>query len=79
MIKIKVFRMEDFLTVVNECTGPVTIHYPDGRKENINGQKDLQQQLKKQYQENKDTLSLVLDIPTPQDYLNIVFFSISNF
>lgn len=74
MIKLNILNMKNFLQTVNECSGMVNLLYPDGRKENINKQYGIQNQLLQKYRENKNYLSLSLDIPTPKDYISIVSY-----
>jgi len=74
MIKLNILNMKNFLQTVNECSGIVNLLYPDGRKENINKQYEVQNQLLQKYKENKNYLPLSLDIPTPKDYISIVSY-----
>ena len=74
MIKLNILDMKNFLQTVNECNNPVHLLYPDGRKENINKQYGIQNQLLQKYRENKNFLCLSLDIPAPKDYMSIVSY-----
>ena len=74
MIKLNILNMRRFLQTVNECNHPVHMLYPDGRKENINKQYEIQDQLLKKYRENRNCLHLSLDIPSPEDYMSIVSY-----
>jgi len=77
MIRLNILKnMDGFLQAVNECDGPVNLLGPDGRKENMNQQYGIQNELLQKYKENKNYLRLSLDIPTTKDYMKIVFFSI---
>ncbi|MBM6819689.1 ribonuclease HII [Clostridium saudiense] len=78
MLKLKIFKLNEFLQIVNECIGPVNIIHSDGKKKNINKSYSLQEELKRKYKKNKNCLCLELNIPIPQDYMNIVCFSISD-
>ncbi len=78
MIKLNIFDMEGFLQAVNGCSGAVKLLHPDGRKETINHQYGMQNELLQRYRENENYLRLSLDIPTPKDYLRIVFFAIGD-
>lgn len=78
MVKLNVFNMEHFLGTVNECSGPVNLLHPDGKKENINKAYDIQDELLQRHRENKNYLRLLLDIPTPKDYMHIVCFTIGD-
>ena len=59
---------------VNVCVGKVNMLCPDGRKLNINGEEKIQGGLWRQYFQNKNCLRLVLEIPNPTDYMNIVSY-----
>jgi hypothetical protein len=74
MIKLNILNMKNFLQTVNECSGKVNLLHPDGRKENINKQYGIQNELLQKYRENKYCLPLSLDIPTPKDYISIVSY-----
>ena len=65
---------EKFLGTVNSCTGKVNMLCPDGKKQNINGEEKIQGNLWRQYFQNKNCLRLVLEIPNPTDYMNIVSY-----
>lgn len=75
MFKVTVFNVKGFLKTVNDCTGAVNVVYPDGKKENINKDDDVQREMLNKYIANKKCLQLTLDIPNPKDYFSIVFFS----
>lgn len=77
MIKLNILKnMEGFLQTVNECCGAVNLLHPDGRKEDINKQYGIQEELLQKYMENESSLCLALDIPTSKDYMSIVTFSV---
>ncbi len=71
MIKL---NMEIFLDTVNACTDKVYMLCPNGKKQNINGEEKIQDNLWWQYFQNKNCLRLVLEIPNPTDYRNIVSY-----
>lgn len=74
MVKLNILNMENFLNVVNSCTGKVHMLCPDGRKVNINGEKNIQNSLWQQYLQNKNRLRLALEIPGANDYMSIVSY-----
>lgn len=78
MIKLNVMNMSEFLQVVNGCDGAVELLHPDGTAENINGQYNLQQELKRRHKENNNYLQLALNIPGSHDYMSIVFFTVGD-
>ncbi len=79
MIKLNILKnLEGFLQTVNECSGVVNLLHPGGGKENINKQYGIQNQLLQKYRENDDYLQLSLNIPTPKDYMRIVYFAIGD-
>lgn len=79
MIKLNILRnMYGFLQKVNECDGRVNLLHPDGRKENINKQYEVQSDLLQKYRDNKNCLKLSLDITNPKDYMRIIFYTIEN-
>ena len=78
MIKLNIFDMKRFLAAVNECNGAVNLLHPDGRKENINKQYGIQNELLQKHHSNKNSLKLSLDIPILKDYLHIVYFTIGD-
>ena len=65
---------EKFLDTVNSCSGKVNMLCPDGKKQNINGEEKIQGSLWRQYSQNKNCLRLVLEVPNPTDYMNIVSY-----
>ena len=74
VIKLNILNMKEFFQTVNTCNGAVNLLYPDGKKENINRQYELQKELLHKYRENKNHLQLSLDIPDPKDYMSIVYY-----
>ena len=66
--------MENFLDTVNACTDKVYMLCPNGKKQNINGEEKIQDSLWRQYFQNKNCLCLILEIPNPTDYMNIVSY-----
>lgn len=74
MVKLNILNMTNFLDTVNACTGKVNMLCPDNKKVNINGEEKIQDNLWRQYRQNKNSLRLVLDIPDPKDYMSIVSY-----
>ena len=74
VLKLNILNMKIFLDTVNACTGKVNMLCPDGRELNINGEEKIQGGLWRQYFQNKNCLRLVLEIPNPADYMNIVSY-----
>lgn len=74
VIKLNILNMENFLDTVNACTDKVYMLCPNGKKQNINGEEKIQDSLWRQYFQNKNCLCLILEIPNPTDYMNIVSY-----
>ena len=78
MIKLNILNMENFLDTVNACTGKVYMLCPNGEKQNNNGEEKIQDSLRQQYLQNKNCLRLILEIPNPTDYMNIVSYYVGD-
>ncbi len=74
VVKLNILNMKNFLDTVNSCSGKVNMLCPDGKKQNINGEEKIQGSLWRQYFQNKNCLCLILEIPNPTDYMNIVSY-----
>ncbi len=74
MLKLKIMNMKKFLDTVNACQGEVRMIFPEGGKTNIKGQYRIQGSLTEQYRKNKKCLPISLEIPVPEDYMNIVSY-----
>ena len=74
VVKLNILNMKNFLDTVNSCSGKVNMLCPDGKKQNINGEEKIQGSLWRQYSQNKNCLRLVLEVPNPTDYMNIVSY-----
>lgn len=74
MIKLNILNMKKFLRTVNTCSGAVNLLSENGKKENINKQFDIQERLLQQFLQNKNSLSITLDIPAPSDFFSIVSY-----
>ena len=74
VIKLNILNMKNFLDTVNACIGKVYMLCPNGKKQNINGEEKIQDSLWRQYFQNKNCLCLILEIPNPTDYMNIVSY-----
>ena len=77
-LKLNVLNLKNFFHAVNACIGKINMLCPDGKKININGEKAIQNSLWRQYRQNKNCLRIVLEIPTPTDYMNIVSYYIGD-
>ncbi|WP_373266010.1 ribonuclease HII [Hungatella hathewayi] len=78
MMKLRILDMKEFLKTVNECAGPVNLVDSDGRRVNINKEYGIQAKLQAEYQRNRKILSLCLEVPTPEDYLSIVYYYVGD-
>ena len=74
VVKLNILNMKNFLGTVNACIGKVYMLCPNGKKQNINGEEKIQDSLWRQYFQNKNCLCLILEIPNPTDYMNIVSY-----
>ena len=74
VVKLNILNMKNFLDTVNSCSGKVNMLCSDGKKQNINGEEKIQGSLWRQYSQNKNCLRLVLEVPNPTDYMNIVSY-----
>lgn len=79
MVKLNILNMENFLQAVNSCRGRVDLLYPDGKRENINGQYEIQKELLKSHRKNGDFQRLTLEIPDVKDYMNMITYYAGNF
>ncbi|MCP1226498.1 ribonuclease HII [Sebaldella sp. S0638] len=79
IVKLNIFNMENFLQVINECRGAINLLTQGNKRENINGQYGIQNELLKKYKKNKNFLQLSLDIANLKDYTDIVFFTIADY
>lgn len=78
MFKVTIYKINRFLQVVNGCSGPVHLVYPDGKKENINKQYRLQSRLKQQYADNNKCIRLLLQVPEGKDYMKVINYAIGD-
>ena len=74
VVKLNILNMENFLDTVNACIGKIYMLCPNGKKQNIKGEEKIQDSLWQQYFQNKNCLCLILEIPNPTDYMNIVSY-----
>lgn len=74
MVKLNIINMNEFLKVVNGCTGAVTMICHDGKKVDINKAYGVQRNLQEDYKKNRGRLKLCLDIRTPRDYIDIICY-----
>lgn len=78
MIMLNIFNMNEFLNVVNRCTGPVNLLSPDGTVTDIRQNSTVQENLMRLHQAGGKSSRIPLDIPEKADYMNIVFFTIGD-
>ena len=78
IIKLNIFNIDNFFKTINECRETINLLHQDKKRENINKQYNLQNELLKKYKENKNHLQLSLEIPNFKDYMNIVLFAIGD-
>ncbi|MEY8355314.1 hypothetical protein AALB39_18425 [Lachnospiraceae bacterium 54-53] len=78
MIRLDIFKMNDFLNVVDHCGGPVVLHSQDGTVTDIRQNPAAQNNLKQQHQAEGGRSRLRLDIPEKTDYMDIVLFSLGD-
>ncbi len=74
MVKLNILNLKNFLNTVNACTGKVNMLCPDGKKVNINDEERVQDNLWRQYRQNKNCLPLTLEISNPKDYMSIISY-----
>ena len=74
MVKLNILNMKNFLDTVNSCSGKVNMLCPYGKKQTSMGKKRYRVSLWRQYSQNKNCLRLVLEVPNPTDYMNIVSY-----
>ena len=74
MMKLNILNMKIFLAVVNTCSDAVYIETSDGKKADIRGNYELQEQLMEKYRQNKNSLPLSVSIKNPSDYMDIVSY-----
>lgn len=72
-VKLNILNMKNFLKMINACTGKIFLLRPGDEKVNIQ-EENVQNNLWKQYFQNKNCLRIVLEISDPKDYMNIVSY-----
>lgn len=78
MVKLNILDMKNFLDTVNACTGKVNMLCPDGKKENICREDEVQSSLWQQFFKNNNSLRIILDINNPKDYMSIVSYYVGD-
>ena len=79
MGKINKVNINKFLKTVNECRGAINLLHQNKKRENINKQYSIQNELLKKHKNNRNFLELSLDIANLKDYMNIVLFTIGDY
>ena len=74
MMKLNILNMKNFLKVVNECRDEVRVILPDGQKKNIRGHYAMQDLLLKEFEKNKGSLKIILEVVNPKDYMSFVSY-----
>lgn len=74
MMKLNILNMKNFLKVVNECRDEVRVILSDGQKKNIRGHYAMQDLLLKEFEKNKGSLKIILEVVNPKDYMSIVSY-----
>ena len=74
MMKLNILNMKNFLKVVNECRDERRVILPDGQKKNIRGHYAMQDLLLKEFEKNKGSLKIILEVVNPKDYMSIVSY-----
>ena len=74
MMKLNILNMKNFLNVVNECRDEVRVILPDGKKKNIRNHYVMQGVLLKEFEKNKGSLKIILEVVNPKDYMSIVSY-----
>lgn len=78
MLKLNVLNLERFLEVVNGCHSAINMVCADGRRENINKQDGIHQELQVKYRNNKGLLPITLEFPDYRDYFRVVYYYIGD-
>ena len=79
IVKLNIFNINNFFKTVNECRGAINLLHQNKKRENINKQYSIQNELLKKHKNNKNFLELSLDIANLKDYMNIVLFTIGDY
>ena len=79
IVKLNIFNINNFFETVNECRGAINLLHQNKKRENINKQYSIQNELLKKHKNNKNFLELSLDIANLKDYMNIVLFTIGDY
>ena len=74
MMKLNILNMKNLLKVVNECRDEVRVILPDGKKKNIRNHYVMQGVLLKEFEKNKGSLKIILEVVNPKDYMSIVSY-----
>ena len=79
IVKLNIFNINNFFETVNECRGAINLLHQNKKRENINKQYSIQNELLKKHKNNKNFLELSLEIANLKDYMNIVLFTIGDY
>ena len=79
IVKLNIFNIDNFFKTVNECRGAINLLHQNMKRETLNKQYGIQDELLKKHRKNKNFLKLSLDIANPKDYMDIVLFTIRDY
>ena len=74
MLVLNILNMKNFLQTVNECREAVYLLQPDGSRQDINRQYEIQKKLMAEHSRNGSFQKLKLEIKNPKDYLRVVSY-----
>lgn len=77
-VKIRIYRIEKFLGIVNRCSGDINVITFRRKKVNIKNQENIQNELQRKYEQSSDGLDISLDIENLRDYFQVIMFSIGD-
>lgn len=79
IIKLNIFNIDNFFKTINECRDTINLLHQNMKRETLNKQYGIQDELLKKHRKNKNFLKLSLDIANPKDYMDIVLFTIRDY
>ena len=79
IIKLNIFNIDNFFKTINECRDTINLLHQNMKRETLNKQYCIQDELLKKHRKNKNFLKLSLDIANPKDYMDIVLFTIRDY
>ena len=79
IVKLNIFNIDNFFKTINECRDTINLLHQNMKRETLNKQYGIQDELLKKHRKNKNFLKLSLDIANPKDYMDIVLFTIRDY